>query len=109
MNLINKTIEVRTGPKTGVETRYYKRHEWEKLSREEQREVRDHRQNQLKRKKATGSSDGGASKIAALESMVEQHKQTIASLKSCKEEDVTLPPKPIGTPLKPPAGFAQRK
>ena len=71
--------------------------------------MRDHRQSELKRKKMAGSSDGGANKIAVLETMVEQHGQSIAALKSCKEGPPMLPPKPVGTPLKPPAGFSQRK
>ena len=104
-----KKGKIRTGSKTGVEIRYYKRHEWEKLSREEQKEVREYRKQELKRKKAGDSSDGGASKIAALEVMIEQQGQTIAALKSRKDEDVKLPPKPRDNPLKPPVGFAQRK
>ena len=90
-----------------MEIRYYNRHEWEKLSREEQKEVRDHRQHELKRKKS--STDGGASKIAALETMVEQQGQSIAALRACKDEALTLPPKPKESPLRPPIGFTQRK
>ena len=38
--------KVKTGPKTGVEIRYFKRHKWHKLSKEQQEEVRKLRKKQ---------------------------------------------------------------
>ena len=105
---LTKKGKIRIGPKTGVEIRYYKRHEWEKLTREEQKEVREHRQKQMKRKAEDEAKGDHSSKIAALESMIEKQNQVIATLRS-GNDDIPLPPKPKNNPLKPPAGFAQRE
>ena len=104
----NKRGKIRTGPKTGVEVRFYRRNEWSKLSRDEQDEVREIRQEELKKqgtkRKASEDDDG---KIAALESKLEEQASRIAALTSAKL-DVKLPPTPKGNPLKPPPGFSQR-
>lgn len=104
----NKRGKVKIGPKTGVEVRFYRRGEWSKLTREEQDEVREIRQEELKtqgtKRKATTESD--ANKIAALETQLQEQAVKIAALTSTKE--VELPPKPKGNPLKPPPGFSQR-
>ena len=44
----NRHGKIRTGPKTGVEFRFYQRHEWSKLSKEEQDKVREIRQEEIK-------------------------------------------------------------
>ena len=78
------------------------------------KEVRDARRQELKRKAEddTGAKDDNASKIAALESRLEEQMQKIAALKSTSEKlnekPVKLPPKSSGNPLKPPTGFTQR-
>ena len=106
--------KIRTGPKTGVEVRYYRKDEWHKLNREEQREVREIRQKELrdrdnKRKADETDKDGCPSKIAALETLIKEQSQQIAALRSNTETKVELPPKPKGNPLKPPTGFTQRE
>ena len=107
--------KVKIGPKTGVKIRFYRKDEWSKLSREQQNEVRDLRRLELKRKAEdeAGSKDCNASKIAALETRLEEQMQKIAALKSTNEKledrkEIQLPPKPSGNPLKPPTGFTQR-
>ena len=111
----NKKGKVKIGPKTGVEIRFYRKDEWSRLSREQQNEVRDARRQELKRKAEddAGSKESNASKIAALETRLEEQMQKIAALKSTNDKlddkkEVQLPPKPIGNPLKPPTGFTQR-
>ena len=98
--------KVKTGPKTGVEVRFYRRGEWSKLSREEQDEVRELRQEELKQQGTKRKASDESSKIAALESQLEEQALKIAALTSKKEAE--LPPKPKGNPLKPPPGFSQR-
>ena len=108
----SKKGKIQTGPKTGVEVRFYRKDEWSKLSREEQREVRDIRQQELrdnKRKAEDNDKEGAPSKIAALEALIKEQSHQIASLKSCQESKPELPPKPKGNPLKPPTGFTQRE
>ena len=102
----NKRGKIRTGPITGVEVRFYLRHEWSKLSEEEKDEVREIRQDELKQqgKKRKTTDDG---KIAALESKLEEQANKIAALMSTKT-DVKLPPTQKGNLLKPPPGFSQR-
>ena len=102
----NRRGKVRTGPKTGVEVRFYRRQEWSKLTKEEQDEVREIRWEELKQQgtKRKATDDG---KIAALESKIEEQAVKIAALTSSKVE-VKLPPTPKGNPLKPPLGFTQR-
>ena len=103
-----KKGKICTGPRTGVEIRYYKRNEWNSLSEEQQKEVREHRQQHLKRKAEEESKVGHPNKIAALESMIEEQNQKIAALSSIKTTP-PLPPKPSGNPLRPPTGFTQRE
>ena len=107
--------KVKIGPKTGVEIRFYKKDEWSKLSREQKNEVRDSRRQELKRKAEdeAGFKDSNVSKIAALETRLEEQKQKVAALKSTnkkleEKKEIQLPPKPSGNPLKPPTGFTQR-
>lgn len=103
----NRRGKVKTGPKTGVEVRFYRRHEWSKLSREEQDEVRELRQEELKQQGTKRkASETESTKIAALETQLKEQAVKIAALTSTKE--VELPPKPKGNPLKPPPGFTQR-
>ena len=109
-----KKGKIRTGPKTGVEVRFYRKDEWHKLSRDEQREVRDIRQQELKerdnkRKADEVDKDDAPSKIAALETLIKEQSQQIAALRSCTESKAALPPKPKGNPLKPPTGFTQHE
>ena len=109
-----KKGKIRTGPKTGVEVRFYRKDEWRKLSREEQREVREIRQQELrdkdnKRKADDNDDDSAPSKIAALETLIKEQSQQIAALQSCSGSKPELPPKPKGNPLKPPTGFTQRE
>ena len=103
----NNRGKVKIGPKTGVEIRFYRRHEWTKLSKEEQDEVREHRQEELKQQGTKRkANESESAKIAALETQLQEQAMKIAALTSTKE--VGLPPKPKGNPLKPPAGFTQR-
>ena len=107
-----KKGKIRTGPKTGVEVRFYRKDEWRKLSRDEQREVREIRQQELKdnkRKADDNDDDNGPTKIAALETLIKEQSQQIAALRSCSDQKPELPPKPKGNPLKPPTGFTQRE
>ena len=107
-----KKGKIRTGPKTGVEVRFYRKDEWCKLSREEQREEREIQQQELKdnkRKAEDNNNDSAPLKIAALETLVKEQSQQIATVKSCAESKTKLPPKPKGNPLKPPSGFTQRE
>ena len=97
---------MRTGPKTGVKVWFYRKHEWSKLSREEQDEVRELRQEELKQQ-GTKQKATNESKIAALETKLEEQALKIAALTSSKE-GIELPPKPKGNPLKPPPGFTQQ-
>ena len=103
-----KRGKIRTGPKTGVEIRYFKRHEWHKLSKEEQDEIRNLR----KKRKAGADGSDRNTKIAALEAQVKEQSQLIAALKSNDtkvDNGTALPPAPRGNPLKPPKGFTQRE
>ena len=103
-----KKGKIKTGPKTGVEIRYYKRHEWHKLSKDQQDEVRNLR----KKRKAGSDITNRDSKVAALEAQLAEQSQIIASLKminSHGDSKDILPPIPKGKPLKPPAGFTQRE
>ena len=110
-----KKGKVKIGPKTGVKIRFYRKDEWSKLSWEQQKEVRDVRRQELKQKAKddSGSKDGNASKIAALETCLEEQMQKITVLKLTNEKleekkAVQLPPKPSGNPLKLSSGFTQR-
>lgn len=94
------------GPKMGVKVQFYSRQEWAKLSCDEQDEVREIRQEELKQQ-GTRQKASDKGKIAALESKLEEQALKIAGLSSTKE-DLALPPKPKGDPLKPPPGFSQR-
>ena len=100
-----KKGKTRTGKKTGVEIRFYKRHEWEKLTKEEQNEVREYRKEALKRKAETDGKLDNAKKIAVLESMLEEQSQKIASLTSSLNKDE----RNSKGALKAPPGFSQRK
>ena len=104
----SKRGKVRIGPKTGVEVRFYKKHEWEKLTREQQREVRDLRRQQLKRKADEDGDKRDTVKISTLEAKIEEQEKVIASLKSNDENTSKLPPRARPNPLKPPLGFTQR-
>ena len=107
-----KKGKIRTGPKTGVEVRFYRKDEWCNLSRDEQREVRKKRQQELKdnkRKAEDNDDDSAPSKIAALETLIKEQSQQIAALRSCSESKMELPPKPKGNPLKPPTGVYPKR
>ena len=103
-----KRGKIKIGPKTGVEIRYFKKHEWHKLTKDEQEEVRSHR----KKRKVSGEHDGKDAKIAALEAQLQEQSQLIAALRTNKEKGgggESLPPISKGNPLKPPKGFTQRE
>ena len=104
----SKRGKIRIGPKTRVEVRFYKKQEWEKLTREQQREVRDLRRQQMKRKADDDGDRRDSAKIAALEAKVEEEERMIASLKTTDGNGSVLPPRPKSNPLKPPIGFTQR-
>ena len=94
---------------SSVEVCFYCRHEWSKLSKDDEDEVREIRQEELKQQgtKRKATDDG---KIAALESKLEEQAIKIAALTSTKgnKNDIKLPPTPKRNPLKPPLGFSQR-
>lgn len=99
-----KLGKIRTGPKTGVEIRFYKRDEWLKLKPEERQEVMDSRKGGKKKRKGSSDDDSYAKKIKALESLLEERDQTISKLSAA-----ILPPPPKSkNPLQPPSGFTQR-
>ena len=87
-SLSSKRGKVKIGPKTGVELKYHKRHEWNKLLEEEQNEVRKLSPN----KRRKGNDSNHASKIAALKSKLDEQIQVIASLKAKPLPDI--PPNP---------------
>ena len=80
--------------------------EWSKLSKDEQDEVREIRQEEIKqqvtKRKATDNC-----KIVAFESMLEEQANKIVALSSTKS-DIKLPPTPKGNPLKTTPSFSQR-
>ena len=92
---------VKNGPKTGVEVRYYKRHEWNKILEMEQKKVRELSPN----KKSKGNDSTHALKIAALEYKLAEKIRVIASLKA--KPFPNLPPKPTGNQLIPPRVFTK--
>ena len=102
-----KLGKIRTGPNTGVEIRFYKRHEWMKLKPEERQEVMDSRKGGKKKRKGDDDHDNNeyTKRIKALESQLEERNMTISKLST----NTPLPPPPKSTnPLKPPTGFTQR-
>ena len=104
--------EIKTGPKTGVELRYYKRKEWmEDLSQEQRDECQEIRRSETsKRRGSNDIDDERAKKIAALESKLAEQERKISALTIDKKNtDTTLPPTPQRNPLQPPSGFTQRK
>ena len=64
--------------KTGIELRYYKRDEYNRLNNAQKRELHEWRKSSKKKGKGSGSSnpsgeiDGGKTRISALESQIEQ-------------------------------------
>lgn len=104
-----KTGKIKTGPKTGVEIRFYKRGEWMKLNQDERNEVMEIRKSQTgdKKRKRNDRSDDYASKIMALETQLNEQSKVIAALTS-NDSQVELPPEPRH-PLQPPPGFTQQK
>ena len=102
-----KLGKIRTGPKTGVEIRFYKRGEWLKLKPEEREEVMASRKDKDKdKKRKANATDDHAKKIMALEAKLEEQTQTIAKLQT---EKVPLPPLPKNkNPLQPPPSLTQR-
>ena len=92
------TGKVKLGPKMGVEIRFYKRPEWERLKDEEKAKVIEHchnNKNGTKKRKSHGVSDQ-QKKISALESKLEQQVNIIASLRKRgrEGEETKLPPVP---------------
>ncbi len=101
--------------KDGASVRYYSKKEWWALSAEQREEIMAQREAKKSKK---GEKNGGKGKIsaieqriAALESQLEEKKQTIAALQSdssTSSNNATLPPRATNNPLQPPAGFTQR-
>ena len=101
-----KLGKIHTGPKTGVEIRFYKRGEWLKLTPEERAEVMDSRKNKDKKRKNASTDDDHHKKIMALEAKLEEQVQVISKLQT---DRVPLPPPPRSTnPLQPPSSLTQR-
>lgn len=102
-----KKGKVRTGPKTGVELRFYKKNKWQELSQEARDECMDIRKNEKKRRfNDDGKEDNNKKKIAALEAKIKDQEIKISSLSTTSENN--LPPPPSGNPLQPPTRFTQR-
>ena len=105
-----KKGKVKTGPKTGVELRFYKRKEWMDLTQEQRDEcIEIRRESREKRKLEDAERTDYSAKIAALESKVKAQELTISTLTSnSSNQTPTLPPVPNKNPLQPPNGFTQR-
>ena len=105
-----KTGKIKVGPKTGVEIRFYKRPEWERLKEEERNEVIELRRNNKNggRKRKSHGGNEQAKKISALESQIEEQANIIASLRKHEGSDKKLPPN-SRHPLQPPPGYTQNK
>ena len=96
-----KRGKIKTGPKTGVELRCYKRKEWiEDLTQEQRDECQEIRRAQSSKRKGSDDIDNErAKKIAALEIKLTEQERRISSLMSEKEGKTNLPPTPTRNPL----------
>ena len=96
-----------TGPITGVELCFYKKHKWFKLTQKEIDEVIDIR----KREKGKMNRDDNEDrkKITKLEAMIKEQEQKISTMNITLINTPTLPPNPPTNPLQPPTGFTQRR
>jgi len=105
--------KIKTGPKTGVEVRYYTKGEWYKLSTDEQNECREIRQASLQHKRKNGDgNDATASTIEAVETEISEMKDQIVATLSSRNANSTQPN--VGSaPLPPsclrPPVFSQRE
>ena len=105
-----KKGKVKTGPKTGVELRFYKRKEWMELTQEQRDECMEIRKASREKRKHE-DNDNRASKIAALEATIKEQQLQISALSSNNSNNnksTQLPPTPATNPLQPPSGFTQR-
>ena len=96
------------GASDEVEDRYYKRHEYVKLSSEQKLALKKMRKG---KKKDDQKNDDDKHRIAALEKQLEEQakdfERKIAALKTEPGSD-DLPPAPQGNPLEPPQALNQR-
>ena len=109
--LKSKHGKIKTGPKTGVELRFYKKHEWLKLSQEQRDECVQIRKEEKRKRSGEKLESEYSKKIAVLETRIKDQELQIASIITNDDNDEnkdTLPPKPSKNPLKPPKGFTQR-
>ena len=111
-NNSNGKGKIKTGPKTGVEIRYYTKGEWYKLSTDEQNECREIRQASLQQKRKNDDDDTPSAKIAALETKISEMKEQIVSALSSRNSNPT-PSNASNAPLPPsclrPPVFSQRE
>ena len=112
--------KIRTGPKTGVEIRFFTKPEWAELSQDERNECIEIRtaDNNKRRHGSADESDKPKkiSKIEQLEAKINEQTQQISALLKHSEANTSakstpqLPPQPSSkNPLKPPNGFNQRE
>ena len=103
----NKKGKVRIGPKTGVEICFYRRDEWNELSWEQQKEVKDASRQELKKRQKM-MQDQSRITLPRLQQLKHILKSKCRNDKLCEDGKTPLPPKPSGNPLKPPTGFTQQ-
>lgn len=84
--------KVDTGPKTGVELRYYQRGEWNRLTQAQRDECIEIRRKRKAEGKLNNNSDEPKNKIAALETQIKQMQEHLISVMSSSSVNPTLPP-----------------
>ena len=102
--------KTQTGPKTGVEVRFYQKDEWRKLSQDERDECVSIRKAQTKKRQKTNNANDGNEAISMLKTQIDQ---LVASLQTNNTKKDSLTNNGESQPekdsaLKPPKGFAQR-
>ena len=111
----SKRGKIKTEPKTGVELRFYKKHEWMKLTQEQRDECVQIRKDEKKKRGGDSLESEYTKKIATLEAKIQDQQLKISSMTSSANNDndgektPPLPPPSSKNPLKPPTGFTQRK
>ena len=106
-----KRGKVDTGPKTGVELRYYQPGEWRRLTQDQRDECISIRKNEKRKRDDSADKSAPQTKIAALESQIKEMKEQIVSAMASRS--VSLPPVPP-TSTNPPSAlrpprFTQRE
>ena len=113
-----KRGKVSTGPKTGVEIRFYQPREWHKLTQDERDECIEIRKKETVKRKQDNQNDDDepSKKIAALQTQIEEMKNHLVSVMSSfssSNASTNLPPytdssNSLNSALRPPR-FSQRE